>query len=136
MAKHDSTQAQGAQQLERSNLECKGIVDDEQVFPRIDNESFIQRLLLEGDQPESIGSARVQSTNKHGAHTQLIKFEDQQLEEEAAEVAVRRLVLSLTWNASKAAPGLASGCTWKIRRSRHTIRGLFLLAALSVPWRK
>ena len=62
-------------------------VDDEQVFPRIDDESFIQRLLLEGDQPESIGSARVQSTNKHRAHTQLIKFEDQQLEERPVTLA-------------------------------------------------
>ena len=35
-------------------------VDNEEVFPRIDNESFIQRLLLEGDQPESIGSAPFQ----------------------------------------------------------------------------
>lgn len=57
-------------------------VDNEEVFPRIDNESFIQRLLLEGDQPESIESARFRSMNKHAwAQTQLIKFEDQQLEE-------------------------------------------------------
>lgn len=62
-------------------------VEDEQVFPRIDNESFIQRLLLEGDQPESVGSARVQPTNKHGVQTQLIKFEDQQLEERSLTLA-------------------------------------------------
>ena len=57
-------------------------VDHEEVFPRIDDESFIQRLLLEGDQPESIGSARQPQTNKQSwAPAQLIKFEDQQLEE-------------------------------------------------------
>ena len=41
-------------------------VENEEAFPRVDNESFIQRLLLEGDQLDSLGSARFLSLNTHG----------------------------------------------------------------------
>lgn len=51
-------------------------VETEEVFPRIDNEIFIQRLLLEGDQPESQGSARQPNFNFSATQNQLIKFED------------------------------------------------------------
>ena len=56
-------------------------METEEVFPRIDNEIFIQILLLEGDQPESQGSARQPNFNFSTTQNQLIKFEDQQVEE-------------------------------------------------------
>ena len=60
---------------------------NQEASPRIENESFIQQLLRDFDQTEGINSARLPQTHKRShAQTQLIKFEDQKLDDSPAGI--------------------------------------------------